>query len=263
MKRLKKKLIEIDGNNIRYLEEGNSAKTLLLLHGLGASAERWEGVIPLFAKKFKVIVPDLIGFGYSDKPMVDYTTDYFLGFISKFVKKVGIKEMNIIGSSLGGQIAAEFIINHNVNVRKLVLVSPSGVMKHSTPALDAYISAALYPSTDSALNAFQVMSGRKKIDEKIVSGFVERMQLPNAKMAFMSTLLGLNNSQVITEKLQLITIPTLIVWGENDSVIPIKYAQSFVSGITDCRFYKMIGCGHIPYVDDPKTFFQLVSNFLK
>jgi len=256
------KTTEIDGNKIRYLEEGTSKNTLILLHGLGASAERWEDVIPLFAKKFRVIVPDLIGFGYSDKPSIDYTTDYFAEFMSKFVEKVGIKEMSIIGSSLGGQIAAEFIINQNADVKKLVLVSPSGVMKHSTPALNAYISAALYPNNESALSAFQVMSGRKKIDEKIVSGFVERMQLPNAKMAFMSTLLGLSNSKVTTEKLQLITIPTLIVWGENDPVIPIEYAQSFVSGINDCRFYKMTGCGHVPYVEKPKVFFQIVSDFL-
>jgi len=256
------KTTEIDGNKIRYLEEGTSKNTLILLHGLGASAERWESVIPLFAKKFRVIVPDLIGFGYSDKPTIDYTTDYFAEFIAKFVERVGIKEMSVIGSSLGGQIAAEFIINQNVDVKKLVLVSPSGVMKHSTPALNAYISAALYPNTDSALNAFQAMSGREKIDEKIVSGFIERMQLPNAKMAFMSTLLGLSNSKVITEKLQLITIPTLIVWGENDPVIPIKYAQSFISGINDCRFYKMMGCAHTPYVEKPEKFFQIVSDFL-
>jgi len=135
-------------------------------------------------------------------------------------------------------------------------------MKHSTPALNTYISAALYPNTDSALNAFQVMSGSKNVNEKIVSGFIERMELPNAKMAFMSTLLGLSNSKVITEKLQLITIPTLIVWGENDPVIPIEYAQSFISGINDCRFYKMLGCGHTPYAEEPDTFFQIVSDFL-
>ena len=256
------KTTEIDGNKIRYLEEGASKNTLILLHGLGASAERWEDVIPLFAKKFRVIVPDLIGFGYSDKPTIAYTTDYFAEFMTKFVEKIGIKEMSIIGSSLGGQIAAEFIINQNMNVKKLILVSPSGAMKHSTPALNPYISAALYPNTDSALNAFQVMSGSKNVNEKIVSGFIERMELPNAKMAFMSTLLGLSNSKAITEKLQLITIPTLIVWGENDPVIPIEYAQSFISGINDCRFYKMLGCGHTPYAEEPDTFFQIVSDFL-
>jgi len=256
------KTTEIDGSKIRYFEVGSSKETLLLLHGLGASAERWESVIPLFAKKFKVIVPDLIGFGYSDKPMVDYTTDYFAEFVSKFVDKIGIKKMSIIGSSLGGQIAAESLINYGVNVKKLVLVSPSGIMKHSTPALNEYISAALYPDADSAMSAFQTMSGTKNIDDKIIFGFIERMQLPNAKMAFMSTLLGLSNSTKITEKLQLIKIPTLIIWGEEDPVIPIKYAQSFVSGINDCRFYKMEGCGHTPYVEKPDTFFEIVSDFL-
>jgi len=256
------KTAEVDNNKIRYLEEGSSENTLLLLHGLGASAERWEYVIPHFARKFRVVVPDLIGFGYSDKPMADYTIEYFSEFMSKFVDKIGIKELNIVGSSLGGQIAAEYTVNHNENIRKLVLVSPSGVMKHSTPALDAYIAAALYPNDDSALNAFQMMSGRKEIEDKTVNGFIERMTLPNAKMAFMSTLLGLSNSQAITEKLQLITIPTLIVWGENDPVIPIEYAQSFVSGINDCRFYKMIGCAHTPYVEKPEKFFQIVSDFL-
>ena len=94
------KTAEVDGNKIRYFEKGTSKETLLLLHGLGASAERWEDVIPLFAKKFRVVVPDLIGFGYSDKPTIDYTTDYFAEFMSKFVEKVGIKEMSIIGSCL-------------------------------------------------------------------------------------------------------------------------------------------------------------------
>ena len=129
------------------------------------------------------------------------------------------------------KIAAEYAVNHNDKIRKLVLVSPSGVMKYATPALNSYISAALYPNNDTALTAFQTMSCMDDIDEKTVSEFVERMQLPNAKMAFMSTLLGLSNAKVITEKLNMITVPTMIVWGENDPVIPIEYAQSFVSGI--------------------------------
>ena len=116
------KTTEIDGSKIRYFEVGTTKETLLLLHGLGASAERWESVIPLFAKKFRVIVPDLIGFGYSDKPMIDYTTDYFAEFVSKFVGKIGIKKMSVIGSSLGGQIAAESVINYDVNVKKLLPV---------------------------------------------------------------------------------------------------------------------------------------------
>ena len=93
--------------------------------------------------------------------------------------------------------------------------------------------------------------------------FVKRMKLPNAKMAFMSTLLGLKDAEIISNKLVSIKSPTMIVWGENDPVIPVKYAESFVSAINDCRFVKMLDCGHTPYVDNPDTFSNIVLEFLK
>ena len=136
-------------------------------------------------------------------------------------------------------------------------------MKHSTPALDAYVMAALYPDSIGAKNAFEMMSGpSKKVNPKIAEDFVQRMKLPNAKMAFMSTLLGLKNAEIITKKLTTISIPTLIIWGEEDPVIPIKYADSFVSSIQDCRFFRMDKCGHTPHVDEPKKFSKLVLDFL-
>jgi 2-hydroxy-6-oxonona-2,4-dienedioate hydrolase len=261
--KLTEKFVNIEGNKIRYLEIGNSSETLVLIHGLGASAERWEYVIPLFQEHFRLIVPDLIGFGYSDKPLVDYTPDFFSEFLEKFFEKLEIKNPIVIGSSLGGQITAEFTVNNNHVVKKLILVSPSGVMKNSTPALDAYVMAALYPDSDSVKNAFEMMSGSsKQTPPQIIEDFVGRMQLPNAKMAFMSTLLGIKNADIITKRLSSITVPTLIVWGELDPVIPIKYADSFVSKIQDCRFFRMDGCGHTPYVDDPITFAKLILEFL-
>lgn len=255
--------IQIDGNKIRYLESGNSKNILVLVHGLGASAERWNNVIPKFAKHYHVIVPDLIGFGYSDKPIVDYTPDFFSTFLGKFFNALEIKRPNVIGSSLGGQITAEYASAHPDNIEKLILVSPSGVMKQSTPALDAYIMAALYPNEQSAKNAFEMMeSSGNQVDDGIVHGFIERMQLPNAKLAFMSTVLGLKNSEVITPKLHTIISPTLIIWGSKDPVIPIQYAESFALSIKDCRFYRMDNCGHTPYVQDPDTFSSLVLEFL-
>ena len=260
---MEEKSVKVDGHNIRYLIDGKSKKNLLLIHGLGASAERWEHVIPNFAKNYRVIVPDLIGCGQSDKPTVDYTTSYLSEFIKKFLSHIGINKVAIIGSSLGGQIAAEFASRNNDIVEKLVLVSPSGIMKHTTPALDAYIMAALYPNDETAQHAFEMMSVDKHIDEITIKGFVKRMKLPNAKMAFMSTLLGLKDAEVISQKLSSINLPTLIIWGENDPVIPIKYASSFVTGINDCRFIKMLGCAHTPYVEMPDKFYKLVYDFLK
>ena len=87
-------------------------------------------------------------------------------------------------------------------------------MAQSTPALDAYVMAALYPNEQTAKNAFELMEASgEEVPQEIITGFVERMKLPNAKLAFMSTVLGLKNSKSITTKLGSITTPTLIIWG--------------------------------------------------
>ena len=260
---LKEKFADIDGSKIRYLESGSSEKTLVLVHGLGASCERWEHVLPIFKNNFRVIVPDLIGFGQSDKPAVDYTIDFFSEFLEKFLNSLGINKTSIIGSSLGGQIAAEFASVHPNIIEKLILVSPSGIMKQSTFALDAYIMAALYPNEQSAKNAFETMDGSgKKIPVKIIDGFVSRMKLPNAKFAFMSTLLGLKNCELITQKLENISSPTLLIWGSDDPVIPVTFANDFVSSISNCTFLEMGNCGHTPYVQEPEFFASGVLDFL-
>lgn len=253
--------VSIDGNKVRYLESGNSDNVLLLIHGLGASAERWEFVIPIFEKYYKVIVPDLLGFGYSDKPIADYTPEFFTDFLEKFLKTLAIEKTHVIGSSLGGQVTAEFTAKNPHIVNKMVLVSSSGIMKHSTPALDAYVMAALYPNKETAQQAFKTMSASTEVSDTIVETFIERMHLPNAKMAFMSTILGLKNAEILTTKLETITSPSLIVWGELDPVIPIKYAEAFVSSIQDCRFYKMDNSGHTPFVDNPVKFAEIVLDF--
>jgi 2-hydroxy-6-oxonona-2,4-dienedioate hydrolase len=260
---MQEKFIDIDGHKIRYLESGNSDKTLVLIHGLGASAERWDQVMPFFAEKFRVVIPDLIGFGYSDKPLADYTIDFFSNFLKDFLESTNIHSTNLIGSSLGGQITAEFTASNPQTVEKLILVSPSGMMKQSTPALDAYIMAALYPNPQTAKNAFEMMEGYgESIDERIVNGFIERMTLPNAKLAFMSTVLGLKNAEIITKKLSSISTQTMLIWGSDDPVIPIHHADDFVTSLKDCRFVRMDSCGHTPYVQQPRVFSEKVLDFL-
>ncbi len=261
---MREEFVNIDGSKIRYIATGSSKKNLVLIHGLGASAERWAPILSYFGKHYNVIVPDLIGFGYSDKPNTDYTADFFARFVSSFVDTLGLDRTMIMGSSLGGQIAVEYTAANQQTVDKLILVSPAGAMKQSTPALDAYIMAALYPDQNTAKNAFAMMTGNNKdVNQNIVDDFVQRMRLPNAKFAFMSTLLGLKNAPEITTRLEKIMVPTLVVWGELDPVIPVKYAEKFVREIRDCRFYQMENCGHTPYVEDPENFAKLVLDFME
>jgi len=260
---MQEEFVNIDGSKIRYITTGSSKKNLVLIHGLGASAERWEPVLPYFSEHYNVIVPDLIGFGYSDKPNTDYTAEFFTQFVASFVETLGLDRTAIMGSSLGGQIAVEYTAANQQSVDRLILVSPAGAMKQSTPALDAYVMAALYPDVESAKTAFTMMTGNNKnVNQHIIDEFVQRMRLPNAKFAFMSTLLGLKNAPEITTRLEKILVPTLVLWGELDPVIPVKYAEKFVREIRDCRFYQMESCGHTPYVDDPENFAKLALDFL-
>ena len=260
---MKEKFIQIGSNKIRYLEEGGSDDNILLVHGLGASAERWTHVIPHLSKKYHLIIPDLIGFGFSDKPSVDYTPDFFSQFIFDFLNTLGITKTSMVGSSLGGQIIAECAITRSKMIEKIVLVSPSGIMKQSTPTFDAYTLAALYPTQDGAKTAFQMMSGvHKEIDSNTIDGFIQRMTLPNAKMAFMSTILGIRNSVSLSERLSRILAPTLIVWGRQDTLLPIVYSKDFVSSIKNCQFVEMENSGHTPFVEEPEKFSEIVLRFL-
>lgn len=262
---LKENFIVVQGNKIRLLEGGDSSNdTIVFLHGLGASADRWEFVMPYMIKKFHVIAPDIIGFGYSDKPAVNYTVDFFVDFIFDFLKTLQSK-VSIVASSLGGHITAECAIKQNPQIQRMVLVSPSGINPRITPAMNTYTMAMLYPDLDRAKDAFYAMSGKNKENDivpKVIEDFVNRMKMPNAKMVFLSTLLGLKNAKSVQDRLNKITIPTMVIWGDRDTVIPPRYAKIFVSNIQKCQFVHMKGCGHTPFTEEPEIFSKIVSKFI-
>lgn len=260
---MEEKFIKVGDYKIRYLEEGCSDQNLILLHGLGGYAERWRNVMPYLSKKYHLFAPDLIGFGQSDKPSVDYTMELFIKFTFEFLEAVGIKKTNMMGTSLGGQVVVECAATQNNIIEKIVLIAPAGVMKKSTPALDAYTMAALYPSRETIKTAYQMMAGeQRQVSEDSIDNFIQNMSRPNAKMVFLSTLLGLKNAPDISEKLNTIKVPTLIIWGEDDKLIPLEYAQHFVSSINHCQFVVMRQCGHAPHVEEPGKLADIVTKFL-
>lgn len=257
------KFTDVNGYTIRYLDYGTpDAKTLILLHGIGASAERWSRVIPALSKYFHLIIPDIIGFGYSDKPAVEYTMNFFVDFFKVFLDNLSISTASIIGSSFGGHVATEFAIRFNRMVEKLVLVSPAGMMKTSTPTLDRYIMAALYPVYEHVYGAFREMAFEPDaVSEEIVMDFVNRMRLTNAKYAFMSTVLGIRYAPKMNGRLSNIIAPTLLVWGEHDKMIPLQYAKEY-DEIPKRELVVIKNCGHTPYVEKPTMFNKIVLKFL-
>jgi len=262
---MKQDFVSVNGYRVRFLEDGLSkSERVLLLHGLGASAERWSRVVPIFAKHFHVVAPDIIGFGYSDKPEVSYTIPFFVDFVKGFANSLGMEHLNLIGASLGGHIAAELAITSKNMIEKLVLVTPAGIMKEPTPVLNYYIAAALYPTFDNAKKAFERLAGSPNaVDIVYARDFVNRMQLPNAKYAFMSSIMGSKAAPNLSGRLSRIEAPTLIVWGEKDGMIPVRYAGKFQNKIKGSQLAIIKSSGHTPYFEKPEVFSDIVLEFLK
>ena len=261
------KNIQIHGNKIRYLEYSNfnstEEETLVLLHGIGASAERWSKVIPFFHDHFRMIIPDIIGFGYSDKPTVEYNIPYFVKFLKDFLNRVGVKSASIAGSSFGGLVAAEFAINDINMINKLILVSPAGTMKTSTKTLEEYILASLYPTHDNVWRAFNNMAfDPRTVTEETILEFIDRMKLPNAKYAFMSTMLAIRNTTDLASRLSKVKSPTMIIWGQNDEMIPVKYSEDY-RNIPNSNVKVIPRCGHTPFTEKPELFSKIAIDFLK
>jgi len=271
---LPEKFIIIGGHKIKYLDYDHEPKCsnyqhpiLVLLHGLGASCERWLNVAPMLSKYFRIIIPDIIGFGHSDKSSTEeYRMDYFVRFLQAFLDKLNIgRPIILCGHSFGGYLATEFSIAFNNRVDKLILVAPAGVSKSSTRVLDKYVFAALYPIYEDALKAFVGMAFDPRfITEDSVRDFTDRMRLPNAKYTLMSTLLGLRPPLQLRERLSQVLAQTLIIWGENDDMTPPpddKYLQEYHENPKNSS-KRINHCGHTPFVEKPIRFLAILLKFL-
>ena len=131
----------VENQRICYVDAG-SGHPVLLIHGLGGSIESWTNNIGELAKSLRVIAVDLPGFGLSAKPKMNYTIKFYREFVVRFLKRLQLGQVSIVGSSLGGQVAAEVAINRHSLMKKLVLISPAGALPHSfkgSPALRKYV----------------------------------------------------------------------------------------------------------------------------
>ena len=260
--------INLDELKVRYLESGKGKnRHILFIHGLGSAADRWMKIPDVLSTDFHSIAIDLPGFGESDKPAkIDYTIDQFRRFIISFLKKISIhnEQTNLIGHSLGGYIASEIAIQNQNYVKKLVLIDSSGMLDKPTPILEEYFEAAMNPTKDNVRKAFEKMvADPSRIPSQLVNGFIRRINMPNAKHAFESTLANSATTQIGLNRLrQINNIPTLILWGVHDKVIPLEHSKFFKDAITNSRLEVIDDAGHAPFAEKPDQVCELLRNFL-
>ena len=258
----------VDEHKIRYLESGKGKKKhILFIHGLGSAADRWMKIPDELSSDFHSIAIDLPGFGESDKPeKMDYTIDQFRKIIVLFLNKISIpgEKISLVGHSLGGYIASEIAIQHQNNVRQLVLIDSSGMLEEPTTILEEYLEAAMNPTQDNVRKAFEKMvADPKRIQQQLVDGFIRRINMPNAKHAFESTLVNSTTTQIGLNRLRKINpIPTLIIWGVHDTVIPIEHSKFFKESIDNSILEIIEDAGHAPFAEKPDLVCKLLRNFL-
>ncbi|AIF82841.1 putative hydrolase or acyltransferase of alpha/beta superfamily [Candidatus Nitrososphaera evergladensis SR1] len=245
---------------------------VLFIHGLGSSADRWLDIPDAMSLLgFHAVAIDLPGFGGSDRPLDTdyYTVENFAQAIAEFMHKIGIDDgkTSIVGHSLGGYIAAQLAIGHRDLVDKLVLIDSSGMLQGPTPLLREYLDAAMSPSRQSVRKVFeQLVADPARIPDVLVDGFIYRIQQPNAQLAFKSAYNNSTSTQIGIKRLKLIdqkNVPTLIVWGSEDRLIPPKYCQIFKEGTRNSLAVIVKDAGHAPFAEKPAVVCELLHDFLK
>ena len=262
--------------NTRYWTFGEGETKVILIHGLGASADIWMYNIHALSEKYKIYVPDLAGFGRSDIPDASFTPVHYVRFMHDFLDALKIDRAVLIGQSLGGGVALQYTIRFPQKVEKLVLIDNAGfgsdviwtLRLMSLPALGELMS---FPTRMSVKIFFQLaVRNPAVITKQFVDIFFVHFSRPG-QQAFMLRLIRSMidfhgaRQEVLSEVLDNlpdITTPTLIVWGEHDRVFPFRHAYYGREKIPGAALHIFPDCGHIPFFEQPDAFNTLVREFL-
>jgi pimeloyl-ACP methyl ester carboxylesterase len=265
---------EVDGVRVHYQEVGEAtAPPMILIHGFAASNLVWSKVfLELAAAGFRVIAPDLPGYGYSDKPRNhDYTIARQAEIVVGFLKRLGIDRALLVGSSYGAAIAATIALDQPTLVEKLVLV---GAVTNNKPTRYLLMRLFSSPIIGDILSPLVVGSRRllrlrmKRVYDKhsweLDERRVEARHLPlatrGAHRAIIRTVRRWDAERVSRDA-HLLTQPTLLLWGDTDREVPLRDGEHLNGEIPQSRLVVFRDCGHLPQEEYPQAFTKLVSEF--
>lgn len=255
-----------------------SGPALLLIHGIGDSADSWLELIPELAKKHTVIAPDLLGHGDSDKPRADYSIAAYANAMRDLLAVLDIERVTVVGHSLGGGVAMQFAYQFPERCERLCLVSTGGVAHEVHPLLrfasapNADLVLPLLGSPGSRLLGHFTLAALKAINTDLGLDADHLIQvfdaLPDgaARRAFVRTLRAAVDwrGQAITmlDRCYLTQgMPTLLVWGARDAIIPVSHAHKAHGAMPGSRLEVFPETGHFPHKDRSEQFLQLFREF--
>jgi len=268
--------VTVDGIRIHYQEAGpENGPVVFLIHGFCASNQVWSDVfLPLARAGFRVIAPDLVGFGFSEKPSnADYTIDMQARVVIHLMDRLGVTQASLMGSSYGGAVAVTCALDYANRVRSLVLV---GAVINDESTKQPLLRLAALPLLGNVISPFMLDSralvrwrmARIYSPENAYLMTEERLRSRHRPLrtasthrAVVKTLRNWRANRIQNEAAG-ITQPTLLIWGDSDKDTPVENGEVLRQAILNSRLFVFKNCGHLPQEEYPSRFLELVVPFL-
>jgi pimeloyl-ACP methyl ester carboxylesterase len=262
--------IDIDGLKVHYKETGPlGAPALLLLHGFGSSLQAWDDWSVKLEQKYRVIRLDLPGFGLTGaSPDHDYSEEKDLAILTRFADKLGLDKFSVIGHSMGGKMAWSLAAAQPDRVQALVLMAPDGFPEtkdigtkpYEVPAIMGLIKYVLpkYMVRKSIEPAFAEADA---LNDALVNRYFDMLRAPGVRGAILER----SNQTIYTDpvsRLKAIKAPTLLIWGEQDHMIPSTNAQSYANVLSNSTTVLVPQLGHLLQEEQPEKGLKSVMQFL-
>jgi pimeloyl-ACP methyl ester carboxylesterase len=272
--------VDVDGLRVHYLKAGEGNVPVLLLHGGGfdSASLSYKHAIDPISEHRQVFAFDWPGYGQSDNPEVEYTTDYYVSFLGRLMDALGLERANLVGISMGGAISLGFTLRSPQRVEKLVLVDshglggevPGGMVSYvlvQVPLINKLVWAALKRSRKMVERSLETaFHDPRAVKEDLVDEVLRLVKEPGAGRAWRSWQEneigreGLRTNYV--DRLHELAAPTLILHGAEDKYVPVSWARRAHTLIKDSELRVFPGCGHWLTLERPEEFNGVVLEFL-
>jgi pimeloyl-ACP methyl ester carboxylesterase len=270
--------VSLHGHKVSYRIAGRGP-AIMLVHGIAGNGATWTDVMERLAGKYTLIAPDLPGHGVSDKPVGDYSLGSLASMLRDLMVTIGHERATIVGHSLGGGVAMQFVYQFPQRCDRLVLVSSGGLGRE----VNLMLRAACLPGADLVLSAtagpvaavgnvigsvLGRLGWRPGADlEEVCRGFASLAD-NETRSAFLHTLksvVGIDGQRVnASDKLYLVSeMPSLLISGGRDSIIPASHAAEAHKVMPDSRLVIFPKAGHMPHVDEPAAFADALNELME
>jgi pimeloyl-ACP methyl ester carboxylesterase len=264
--------LELAGRLV-HVEQAGRGEPLVLLHGFGASSYSWRRILPALARSYRVIAPDLHGFGATERPrdFASYTRSGQAALVLSLLDALGIERAHLVGHSYGGAISLWLADRHPERVRSLVLVDTAAPTYPNDrrsrlagwKALNWLVLHGVVLTAGSVRKALeQSIADRSLVTPELTHAYLSRLRIEGVEAAFHGLTAPLRDTEGPEVDLSRIELPTLGVWGSEDRLVRVEDGRREIGRMRRGHFVELAGIGHMPMEECPEELVRIVLSFL-